>query len=92
MWNRLLNEGFTSILVVKVVMNTLFQIETDRVMLTWSKARGKEPVPILGNKTTVGRLVIQKRRNGLQFGKEEYVAILRTRSSVHNIQNRSSGR
>jgi len=53
-------------------MNTLFQIETDRVMLTWSKARGKEPVPILGNKTTVGRLVIQKRRNGLQFGKNTW--------------------
>jgi predicted component of viral defense system (DUF524 family) len=53
-------------------MTTLFIIETDRVVLTWKKARRGDPVPISMLKPPPGRLEVRPRRDGLQFGQETW--------------------
>lgn len=46
-------------------MDTLFSIETDRVVFSWSRARGKEPVPLEGKSYVLGLLSINNRRGDL---------------------------
>jgi len=48
-------------------MDALFEIETDEVLLTWSKPSEKEPEPLTHVISPPGRLVIRKRRKDLVF-------------------------
>lgn len=48
-------------------MKALFKIETDRLLLNWGLARGKEPVPYEGSSNIPGLLIISKRRQDLVF-------------------------
>ncbi len=49
-------------------MGALFRIETDRVVLTWSKGRGDEPSLVAGRfSAPAGWLLITKRRSSLVF-------------------------
>src|SRR5437879_6168093 len=48
-------------------MDILFRIETDRVSLTWSKGRDKDPATVPSVSPPPGRLLFQKRRSDLIF-------------------------
>ena len=52
----------------KMPQRDLFTIETDKVLLTWSKARDKETTPLGDIETVPGRLIIKKHRKDLIFG------------------------
>ena len=46
-------------------MDALIKIETDRVVFSWGRARGREPVPLAGGSKIPGLLIIRQRRTNM---------------------------
>jgi len=57
--------GFHFVLAVNP--RDLFRIETDRVRLSWSAARGKDPCPLPSLANVPGTLIVRPRRNSVVF-------------------------
>src|SRR5215813_9688988 len=53
-------------------MQSLFRIETDRITLDWSEPRGGAPAALAGTRPGPGLLIIEPKRNGLEFGPNTY--------------------